>query len=81
MHRLARIGTGYALIAAGTVMIFTPGPGLVTIAGGLAMLSEDVAWAGRAADWLKAKAGRSQKPPEGGDETAGSPPSLAREDD
>lgn len=58
MRKIARIGAGYGLIAAGTVMIFTPGPGLITIAGGLAMLKDDVRWAGRAADWVKAKAGR-----------------------
>lgn len=59
MNRLARIGTGYALVAAGTVMLVTPGPGLITIAGGLALLSEDVAWAGRATNWIKTKIDRS----------------------
>ncbi|HET9259505.1 MAG TPA: PGPGW domain-containing protein [Acidimicrobiia bacterium] len=59
MNRLARIGTGYALVAAGTVMLVTPGPGLLTIAGGLALLSEDVAWAGRATNWIKTKIDRS----------------------
>ena len=58
MQRLARIGAGYAMITAGTIMIFTPGPGLITIVGGLALLSEDVEWAGRAADWLKQKTRR-----------------------
>jgi hypothetical protein len=60
MSRLTRIGTGYALIAAGTVMLVVPGPGLITIAGGLAMLSEDVEWAGKATDWLKSRTGRSR---------------------
>lgn len=59
MNRLVRIGTGYALVAAGTVMLVVPGPGLITIAGGLALLSEDVAWAGRATDWIKAKVDKS----------------------
>lgn len=58
MKRLARLGAGYALVTVGTVMIFTPGPGVVAIVGGLALLSEDVPWAGRAADWLKDKASR-----------------------
>lgn len=61
MNRLVRIGTGYALVAAGTVMLVVPGPGLITIAGGLALLSEDVAWAGRATDWIKAKVDKSSK--------------------
>ncbi|HEY6635917.1 MAG TPA: PGPGW domain-containing protein [Acidimicrobiia bacterium] len=60
MGRLIRIGTGYTLIAAGTVMLVVPGPGLITIAGGLAMLSEDVEWAGKATDWLKSRTGRSR---------------------
>ncbi len=58
MRRLARKGAGYALVTAGTVMIFTPGPGLLTLVGGLALLSEDVEWAGKAADWLRQRAGR-----------------------
>lgn len=63
MQRLARIGGGFALLTAGTAMIFLPGPGLLTIAGGLALLSKDVEWAGRAADWVKEKAGSMTPPP------------------
>ena len=66
MKKVARIGAGYGLIVAGTVMIFTPGPGLLTIAGGLAMLKDDVPWAGRAADWVKTKAGRTPRPESSG---------------
>ena len=65
MNRLARIGAGYALVAAGTVMLVTPGPGLVAIAGGLALLSEDVAWAGRATTWLKGKIDKSSEEEDG----------------
>lgn len=50
------------MLTAGTVMIFTPGPGLLAIAGGLALMKDDVAWAGRAADWVKEKASRVQTP-------------------
>ena len=42
------------------------GLGLITIAGGLAMLSEDVEWAGKATDWLKSRTGRS-RPDDNGD--------------
>jgi hypothetical protein len=58
MRSLARKGAGYALVTAGTVMLFAPGPGLLTLFGGLALLSEDVEWAGKAAEWLKRRAGR-----------------------
>jgi hypothetical protein len=68
MKRLARKGAGYGLITAGTVMLFIPGPGIVTIIGGLALLSEDVAWAGRAVDWLKKRAAR---PARAGDQEGG----------
>ncbi|HXV71728.1 MAG TPA: PGPGW domain-containing protein [Acidimicrobiia bacterium] len=61
MKRLARIAAGYTLVTAGTVMIFVPGPGLITIVGGLALLQDDVKWAGKATDWLKQRAGRSDE--------------------
>ena len=64
MRRWARKGAGYALVTAGTVMIFVPGPGLLTLAGGLALLSEDVEWAGKAADWLRRRAGRLTESPD-----------------
>jgi hypothetical protein len=50
-------------------MLVLPGPGLLTIAGGLALMSKDVAWAGRASDWFKQKAAR----------IAGTPPSGSLE--
>lgn len=62
MRRAARIGVGMAMVTAGTIMIFTPGPGLITIAGGLALMKDDVAWAGHAADWAKEKANRLTRP-------------------
>lgn len=65
MNRLARLGTGYVLVAAGTVMLVTPGPGLLTIAGGLALLSEDVVWARRATTWIKTKIDRSSDEEDG----------------
>ncbi len=73
MSRLARIGTGYALIAAGAVMLVTPGPGLITIAGGLALMADDVAWAGRAANWVKSKIGRASSDTDQDDPTVSTP--------
>ena len=55
MARIARILSGFALIIAGIFMLVLPGPGIVTIAGGLALLSRDLAWAGRLADWMKVR--------------------------
>ena len=47
MNRLARIAVGSTLIVAGTAMLVLPGPGLVTIAAGVALLAKDVEWANR----------------------------------
>ena len=52
-QRMARIGTGIALLAAGTAMLVLPGPGLLTVAGGLAVLGRDAGWAARISEWLR----------------------------
>jgi hypothetical protein len=36
MARIARIGAGIGLILLGLILLVLPGPGLLTIAGGLA---------------------------------------------
>jgi hypothetical protein len=55
MARIGRIGAGFGLIIAGIFMLVLPGPGIVTIVGGLALLSKDLAWAGRLSEWAKQK--------------------------
>ena len=52
-HRLYRIGfaaIGFLVLAAGIVMLVTPGPGIPAIVLGLAMLALEFAWAER---WLE----------------------------
>jgi uncharacterized protein (TIGR02611 family) len=44
---------GFGLLIAGTVMLALPGPGLVTIAAGLAVLAREFHWAQRLLDRLK----------------------------
>ncbi len=76
MARIARIVGGFTLIIAGIFMLVLPGPGILTILGGLALLSKDIAWAGRLADRVKQKFGnRSADAP---DDSTGGPtnPSL-----
>jgi uncharacterized protein (TIGR02611 family) len=51
--RLARMSLGFVLVFAGIAMLALPGPGWLTIAGGLAILSKDVAWAARALAWVR----------------------------
>ena len=47
---------GGTVTAAGVVMLVTPGPGLVVIIAGLAILATQFAWAERALDKVKEKA-------------------------
>ena len=56
MNRAARIAGGSTLIVAGTAMLVLPGPGLVTIAAGVALLSKDVEWARRLKGRFRSKA-------------------------
>lgn len=47
---------GFTLIAVGLVMLVAPGPGLLVIVAGLAVLATEFAWAERALDQAKRKA-------------------------
>ncbi len=54
--RIARITVGLVLIIAGIIMLIIPGPGLVAIAGGLALWSRDFVWAERTLRYVRKKA-------------------------
>ena len=51
--RILKVVVGFGLLAAGIVMLVTPGPGWLTIAGGLAILAGEFPWARRALDAAK----------------------------
>lgn len=53
MVRIARIGAGTGLVILGLFLLVLPGPGILTIAGGLAILAVDYAWARNLLDWMK----------------------------
>ena len=55
MNRTTRIAAGTGLILIGIPLIPLPGPGWLTIAGGLALLGQEVEWAKRTLDWGKAR--------------------------
>jgi len=60
-HRLYRIGfaaLGFLVLAAGVVMLVTPGPGIPAIILGLAMLALEFAWAER---WLERIVNRAEE--------------------
>jgi uncharacterized protein (TIGR02611 family) len=54
--RIAITVVGMVLLAGGAVMMVTPGPGLLLIIAGLAVLATEYAWARRALDKAKEKA-------------------------
>ncbi len=58
--RLWRTILGSALILAGIAMLLLPGPGLVTIAAGLLVLSREYAWARRRYEWMQSRLDRAK---------------------
>ncbi len=54
--RIAVTVVGFAVLLAGVVMTVTPGPGLLAIIVGLAVLATEYAWARRALETAKEKA-------------------------
>ena len=51
-----KVAGGFVLLTAGVVMLATPGPGWLAIAGGLGLLASEFAWARRLLDALKQRA-------------------------
>lgn len=52
--RIAVTVIGFAVLIAGIIMMVTPGPGVLVIVAGLAILATEWAWAERALDRTKA---------------------------
>jgi len=55
MVRIARIGAGLGMVLLGILLLALPGPGILTIAGGLAILAVDFEWARNLLDWMKSR--------------------------
>ena len=53
--RIVKIAIGFVLLLAGTVMLVVPGPGLVTIVLGLALLATEFLWARQLLARIKGK--------------------------
>jgi len=58
VRRVFRILSGFTLLAAGVVMLLTPGPGWLTILLGLGLLAAEFVWAKRLMDRIKHQGGR-----------------------
>jgi uncharacterized protein (TIGR02611 family) len=56
--RLLKILFGFTLLILGGIMIFTPGPGWITILLGLGILGAEYVWAQRLLDRVKHQGGR-----------------------
>jgi uncharacterized protein (TIGR02611 family) len=56
--RFLKILFGFTLLAVGAVMIFTPGPGWLTMLLGLGFLAAEYVWARRLLNHLKEQGGR-----------------------
>lgn len=56
--RFLKILFGFTLLILGGIMIFTPGPGWITILLGLGILGAEYVWAQRLLDRVKAQGGR-----------------------
>jgi uncharacterized protein (TIGR02611 family) len=55
MARIAKVVTGFTLIIAGLLMLVLPGPGILTILAGLALVAQEFTWARRLSDWVKTR--------------------------
>jgi hypothetical protein len=68
LRKYAQIATGFFLIATGLVLSLpgVPGPGILIMLAGLAVLSRHYHWARRLMEWARRKANEvvhRQKPP------------------
>lgn len=59
--RIAVTIAGFTVLLAGIVMMITPGPGILAIFAGLAILATEYAWAEHALDQAKKRAGQATK--------------------
>ena len=83
--RVAVAALGALLLVAGVVFLVLPGPGLVLIIAGLAVLASEFAWANSALEMAKRTAGdagsavkrtlwrRRRQPPPAGEDTRSTP--------
>ena len=58
--RVAVSVVGFGLLVVGAIMMVTPGPGLLVIIAGLAVLASQYAWAERALDAARTRAAKAR---------------------
>lgn len=60
-RRIAVSVIGFLLVAVGLALLVLPGPGLLVLAAGLAVLATEYAWARRMLDGAKQKLGKARR--------------------
>lgn len=56
VRRVATIGLGFIVLIGGLLMMALPGPGILTVIAGLAILAQELAWAQRLLEYAKKRA-------------------------
>ncbi len=59
--RVSIAAVGFAVLAVGIVLLVTPGPGLLVIIAGLAILAHEFAWAAKALEKAKTRAAQARE--------------------
>jgi len=59
--RLSVAALGFTVLAVGVVLLVTPGPGLLVMIAGLAILAHEFAWAETALEKAKARAAQARR--------------------
>lgn len=59
-RRMAVSVAGFALVAVGIALLVLPGPGLLLIVAGLAVLATEYVWAQRMLNFARTKAGQAR---------------------
>lgn len=60
-RRIGLIALGSLLCVAGVALLFLPGPGLLVVVAGLAVLARELPWARRLLERARAKLARGQQ--------------------
>jgi len=63
-RRALRFGAGTGLVAVGVPMLVLPGPGLLAVAGGLYLMSEEIPALRRPVDAIRARRRSARERPE-----------------
>jgi len=59
--RLSVAALGFTVLTVGLILLVTPGPGLLVIIAGLAILAHEFSWAATALDKAKARAAQARE--------------------